>query len=249
VSATEPASGSRHDGRRQAILAIDTATTHVVVASGLPEGQVDGITTWTVGYRHGETLLPSIARFLGEQNLRRSRLIGIVVGTGPGAFTGLRVGIATAKGLAHGLGLPIAGVSTAEAFLEAAVADAAAGGAAVARSGTELRRPVLLLPAGPSDRVVIRPGAAPELLPGGTDPELAPGEWLVAVDLEGRAPDHAVGRGEKARRGLAAALVRMGAERLRSGGDDLAGLVPEYVTLPRGVARQAGEVAWSRDRR
>lgn len=239
-----PGSGSLHDGRRRAILAIDTATTRLVVASGLPDGQIDGITTWAAGYRHGETLLWSIARFLGEQNLRRSRLTGIVVGTGPGAFTGLRVGIATAKGLAHGLGLPIAGVSTGEAILAAAVADAAAAG------GTAFGRPVLLLPAGPSDRVMVRAGVAPALLPGGTDPDLAPGEWLLAVDLEGRAPDDAVGRGERARLGLAEALIRMGAERLRAGpGDDLASLVPEYVTLPRGVATQSGEVAWSRDPR
>lgn len=247
-----PGSGSLHDGRRRAILAIDTSTTRVVVASGSADGQIDGITTWAAGYRHGETLLPSIARFLGEQNLRRSRLTGIVVGTGPGAFTGLRVGIATAKGLAHGLGLPIAGVSTAEAILAAAVADAAVadGTAGAAASGAATGRPVLLLPAGPSDRVMVRSGVAPALLPGGTDPDLAPGEWLVAVDLEGRAPADAVSRGERARQGLAVELIRMGAERLRAGpGDDLAGLVPEYVTLPRGVATQPGEVAWSRDRR
>jgi tRNA threonylcarbamoyladenosine biosynthesis protein TsaB len=254
VSPNGRASGARHDGRRRAILAIDTATTRVVIASGSPDGQIDGITTWAAGYRHGETLLPSIARFLGEQNLRRSRLIGIVVGTGPGAFTGLRVGIATAKGLAHGLGLPIAGVSTAEAILAAAVADGAVADGAVveaaAASGRAKGRPVLLLPAGPSDRVIIRSGSAPALLPGGTDPDLAPGEWLVAVDLEGRAPDDAVSRGERARQGLANALVRMGAERLRDGHeDDLAGLVPEYVTLPRGIVAQPGEVAWSRDPR
>jgi tRNA threonylcarbamoyl adenosine modification protein YeaZ len=232
-----------HDGRRRAILAIDTATTQVVIASGSPDGEIDGLTTWTAGYRHGETLLPSIARFLGEQNLRRSRLTGIVVGTGPGAFTGLRVGIATAKGLAHGLGLPIAGISTAEAMLAAAADDADPG--QVGAGG-----PVLLLPAGPSDRVLIRPGSAARLLPGGTDPELAPGEWLVAVDLDGRAPDEAVARGERARRGLGHALIRMGAQRLHGGsGDDLAGLVPEYVTLPRGVAALGGEVAWSRDPR
>jgi tRNA threonylcarbamoyl adenosine modification protein YeaZ len=233
-----------HDGRRRAILAIDTATTQVVVASGSLDGAPDGLTTWAAGYRHGETLLPSIARFLGEQNLRRSRLAGIVVGTGPGAFTGLRVGIATAKGLAHGLRIPIAGISTGEALLAAAAADAAQGG------GPPEGQPVLLLPAGPNDRVVVRRGRSAQLLPGGTDPDLAPGEWLVAVDLDGRAPDDAVARGERARRGLGEALVRMGAERLRGGaGDDLAGLVPEYVTLPRGVAAQRGEVAWSRDPR
>ena len=251
MSTLPPASAAHPDRRARAILAIDTATTHVVVASGTPDGQIDGLTTWTAGYRHGETLLPSIARFLADQGLDRSSLGGIVVGTGPGAFTGLRVGIATAKGLAHGLGLPIAGVSTAEAILAAAIADAASAGTDATTQGeTATGRPVLLLPAGPSDRIMVRPGSAPELLPGGTDPELAPGEWLVAVDLEGRAPDDAARRGEQARQGLAAALVRLGAERLRPGpADDLAGLVPEYVTLPRGVARQVGEVAWSRDRR
>ena len=234
------ATGSTHDGRRRAILAMDTATTRVVVATGSPEGRVDGITTWTAGYRHGETLLATIGRFLGEQNIRRSRLTGIVVGTGPGAFTGLRVGIATAKGLAHGLGLPIVGVSTAEALLAGTLdGDARDAGPLV-----------LLLPAGPSDRIVVRPGGRPELLPGGREPHLAPGERLVAVDLEGRAPADAIERGEAARNGLGAALIRLGAERLRSGAvDDLAGLVPEYVTLPRGVTAQVGEVAWSRDPR
>lgn len=223
-----------HDGRRSAILAFDTATTHVVVATGTPDGRIDGLTTWAAGYRHGETLLATIGRFLGEQNIRRSRLTGIIVGTGPGAFTGLRVGLATAKGLAHGLGLPIVGVSTAQALLATPIGDG---------------EPVLLLPAGPSDRIVVRRDGQPELLRGGEDPELAPGEWLVAVDLDGRAPADALERGEQARAGLGPALIAIGAGRLRSGAvDDLAGLVPEYVTLPRGVTSQGGEVAWSRDR-
>ena len=124
-----------HDGRRRGILAIDTATSRVVIATGSPDGVADGLSWWAAGHRHGETLLPSIGRFLGEQNLRRSRLVGIVVGTGPGTFTGLRVGMATAKGMAHGLGIPLVGVSTAQALLGAAVA-----------AGVE--RPVLLVPAG-----------------------------------------------------------------------------------------------------
>lgn len=232
-----------HDGRRRAIVAIDTATTQVVVATGTPDGSVDGITTWAAGYRHGETLLSTLSRFLGEQNIRRSRLAGIVVGTGPGAFTGLRVGIATAKGIAHGLGLPIVGVSTAEALLT--VAAGSGSGAGVAGGS-----PVLLLPAGPSDRIVVRAGQPPSLVPGGIDPTMEPGERLVAVDLEGRATEDALELGERARAGLGAALIRIGAARLRAGDvDDLAGLVPEYVTLPRGVAEQSGEVAWSRDRR
>lgn len=137
-----------HDGRRRAVLAIDTATARVVIATGSEDGVADGVSTWEAGYRHGETLLPSIGRFLGEQNIRRSRLVGIVVGTGPGAFTGLRVGIATAKGLAHGLGIPLVGVSTAEALIRAA------GGTGI----------VLLQPAGPNDRVLSRTGVPSRLL-------------------------------------------------------------------------------------
>jgi tRNA threonylcarbamoyl adenosine modification protein YeaZ len=225
---------STHDGRRRAILAIDTATTRVVIATGSPDGTADGVSTWVAGYRHGETLLPSIGRFLGEQNLRRSRLTAIVVGTGPGAFTGLRVGMATAKGMAHGLGIPLVGVGTGEALL-------AAGG---------VERPVLLLPAGPSDRVLVRPGTAPRRLPGGTEPDLADGETLIALDLEGRAPEDAVARGETARDGLGPALLRLGAARLADVPDgELATLVPEYVTLPRGARPADGDVAWSRDPR
>lgn len=227
-----------HDGRRRAILAIDTATTRVIIATGSPEGTADGVSTWLAGHRHGETLLPMIGRFLGEQNLRRSRLVGIVVGTGPGAFTGLRVGMATAKGLAHGLRIPLVGVSTGSALLAAAGAD----------------RGVLLLPAGPSDRVVVRAGQPAALLPGGQEPELADGEALLAVDLEGRAPEDAVRRGETAREGLGPALLKLGAERLATlaagdGRGELETVVPEYVTLPRGARSGDGTVEWSRDHR
>jgi hypothetical protein len=94
----------------------------------------------------------------------------------------------------------------------------------------------LLQPAGLSDRILSRPGVPPIILPGGTDPELGPGECLVAVDLDGRAPADACALGARACDGLVAALLAAGAARLAAGDpDDLAGLVPEYVTLPRGV--------------
>jgi tRNA threonylcarbamoyl adenosine modification protein YeaZ len=229
-----------HDGRREAILAIDSATSRVVVATGSPEGIVDGVSMWAAGYRHGETLLPAIARFLGEQNIRKSRLVGIVVGTGPGAFTGLRVGMATAKGLAHGLRIPLVGVSSAEGLIAAVGLD----------------RLVLLLPAGPSDRIVVRAGSPPEPLPAGSEPTLRPFERLVAVDLEGRAPEDALERGARARAGLGAELIRLGAARLAelraadsAVTSELETLVPDYVTLPRGVRVAAGSIEWSRDHR
>jgi tRNA threonylcarbamoyl adenosine modification protein YeaZ len=228
----------RYDGRRRALLAIDTAGSQVVIATGSPAGIVDGVSTWTAGHRHGETLLPSIGRILGEQNIRRSRLAGVIVGTGPGAFTGLRVGLATAKGIAHGLGIPLVGVSTAEALIAASAVE----------------RAVLLLPAGPSDRLIVRSGSPPSALPAGLEPDLVDGEMLVALDLTDRAPVDALERGEAARRRLGHEHIRLGAARLRelAGGDpagELETLVPEYVTLPRGVRAADGTVAWSRDHR
>jgi tRNA threonylcarbamoyladenosine biosynthesis protein TsaB len=215
------------------ILAIDSATTRVVVAAGTLDGTLLDGTDWPAGYRHGETLLPAIDALLGRLGIERDWLAAIVVGTGPGAFTGLRVGIATAKGIAHALGRPIIGIPTGEALLLDAGEDA-----------------VLLLPAGPSDRLEVRRGTPARLLVGDDAAGIAPGVSVVALDLPGRAPADALERGEAARAGLGAALLRMGAARLAAGDtDDLARLVPDYVTLPRGVRTDAGEVSWSHDRR
>ena len=220
------------------ILAIDTATSDVVVAIGASNGDWIAGESGPAGHRHGEQLLPAIDRVLDAAGVRRESLGGIVVGTGPGAFTGLRVGLATAKALAHALGRPLAGVPTSAALVASTAPGASADDV------------VLLLPAGPSDRVVVRAGGPPAIVPGGTEPELRATDVVVAVDLPGRATGDAVARGTAAREGLGRELLRLGSARLRDGGDDVATLVPEYVTLPRGVGPAAGgEVSWSRDHR
>jgi tRNA threonylcarbamoyladenosine biosynthesis protein TsaB len=239
--------------RHPTLLAIDTATSRVAIAiaraTGEPDAPALAEASWEAGQRHGETLLPALDRLLSEHNVRRSDLTAVVVGTGPGTFTGLRVGLATAKGLAHGLGIPIVGVSTATALLAGADAAGADAAGADAAGGTADSGQALLLPAGPQDRVLVQDGVA-ELLPAGSEPNLPAGTTLVAVDLDGRAAPDAVGRGERALAGLGRALLRLGAARLNGGdGDDLARLVPEYVTLPRGIRRESGEVTWSRDPR
>jgi tRNA N6-adenosine threonylcarbamoyltransferase len=239
ATATATRTGAAGSAIVGAILAIDTATSRCIVAMGGLDGRLVGELAWPADHRHTASLLPAIARVLGENGQSPERLAGIVIGTGPGAFTGLRVGLATAKTLAHELGRPIVGISTAEALL-------AAASAALPGEGDL----ALLLPAGPSDRVLIRPGQPPQLLPGGTDPELESREVLVAVDLSGRAPEDAIDRGRLALAGIAPALLRMGAVRIAGGTpDDLDTLVPEYVTLPRGVRSTAGEIEWSRDPR
>jgi tRNA threonylcarbamoyl adenosine modification protein YeaZ len=228
---------TRGDAHREWLLAIDTATTRIVVAAGDPDGSLIRTLSWPAEHRHGERLLPGVEELLAETGLARSDLVGIVVGTGPGAFTGLRVGLATAKTLAHATGTPIAGIGTGAALLRAADA---------AESADRVGQVVLILPAGPHDRVEVRDGGSARLLTGGTEPSLGPSDVLVAVDLAGRAPEDALARGGAALSGLAVALVELGAERLHNGdGDDPERLVPEYVTLPRGVLAASGEIEWS----
>lgn len=231
------------------LLAIDTATATAVVALGDDLGTLRVEDAWRAGHRHGEELLARIDGLLQRASASLDDVTGVVVGTGPGAFTGMRVAIATAKGIAHGLRVPLVGVPTGSALLAAAVAagpDPAAFGAP-----TAARPLALLLPAGPSDRVLVF-GGSTVLLPAGTEPALPPGTRVMAVDLEARADvdAEASSLGAQAVAGLATALLRIGADRLAVGdADDLALVVPEYVTLPRGVRAQVGGVAWSRDRR
>jgi len=215
------------------LLAIDTATSVVVVAAGTPDGELLEARTFPAEHRHGSHLLPTIERLTADRGLRLGDLGGVIVGTGPGAFTGLRVGLATAKVLAHELGLAIVGVSTAEALLSA---DPGTG--------------PLLLPAGPHDRTIVERGGEPRLFAGdATAPEPAA---AVAVDLAGRASEAAAERGRRAVAELPGRLLALGAARLGAGDvDDVERLVPAYVSLPRGVTTEVGEggVAWSRDPR
>jgi tRNA threonylcarbamoyl adenosine modification protein YeaZ len=233
-SASEPAEPAESSGW---ILVFDTATTLAVVGLGTTDARLVAQTAWSAGYRHGEELLARIDRVLAEAGVGLDELGGIVVGTGPGAFTGLRVGLATAKGLAHGLGIQLVGVPTGLALAAAAGLDDPA------------TPPVAgLLPAGPSDRILIDPQGRASLVPAGTDPALDAGWLLFAIDLPDRAPDLALALGTRIRGHLVQALLQIGAARLGDGlPSDLATLVPEYVTLPRGVREMSGSVAWSRD--
>lgn len=97
------------------ILAIDTASSvsSVAVAS---EGKLQAEVTVEAGRTHSETLLSHIEGALSFAGVERSALRGVAVSIGPGSFTGLRIGLATAKAIAYGLGIPLVGVSTLAAF-------------------------------------------------------------------------------------------------------------------------------------
>jgi tRNA threonylcarbamoyladenosine biosynthesis protein TsaB len=72
---------------------------------------------------HAETLLPLVERVLAETGSARSSLDRLAVGVGPGSFTGLRVGIALAQGMALGLDRPLVGIGSLRAIACGAPAD------------------------------------------------------------------------------------------------------------------------------
>lgn len=97
------------------ILAMDTSTIVSSVAIASEEKLLAELTIETK-MTHSETLVPHIAQALDMAGLERSDLDAVAVTIGPGSFTGLRIGLATAKGISYSLGLPIVGVPTLEAL-------------------------------------------------------------------------------------------------------------------------------------
>lgn len=65
--------------------------------------------------QHASLLLPTLQELLAEHGLTVSDLSAVGIGTGPGSYTGLRVGLASAQGLADGLGVPLGGTPSLEA--------------------------------------------------------------------------------------------------------------------------------------
>jgi tRNA threonylcarbamoyladenosine biosynthesis protein TsaB len=97
------------------VLGIETSTTQGGVAV-IGEDHVLCETVLNVEVTHSERLLPAVDRALGEARITLEALGGIAVSIGPGSFTGLRIGLSTAKGLAYATGLPLVGVPTLEAM-------------------------------------------------------------------------------------------------------------------------------------
>lgn len=103
------------------LLALDTATEEVAIGLGRMDergvrvlGEID-LDVPRASLTH---LVPGVARLLESMGRDIREVTAVVVGRGPGSFTGVRIGVATAKGLAHGLGVPLYGVGTLDAVAE-----------------------------------------------------------------------------------------------------------------------------------
>jgi len=95
------------------ILAIDTATAYASLALYSPNG-IFAEETWHSGRNHTVELMPRLARMLKLAGIQVNALTALAVSLGPGSFTGVRLGLAAAKGLALPHKLPVIGVPTLE---------------------------------------------------------------------------------------------------------------------------------------
>ena len=188
-------------------------------------------------HRHGAALLEQIDDALEQANAGQRDISAIGVGTGPGSFTGLRVGMATAKTIAYLLDVPIVGHLErrgAGACRWRALGDSSSFRQAP-RSSTSL--PLATNRCWCRSRTS-RSGSAIA----SSSPWTCPTTRLLAQESRTRGSD-AVAH-------LADALVELLDERLSAGTvDDVTTLVPAYVALPRGISAATAEVEWSPDLR
>ena len=209
------------------IVAIEAASTDLSLAIADPGGTTIAEDAWTSLRRQSAELLPRLLGLLAREGVGLDAVTAIGVGSGPGSFTGLRVAMALAKGLAVGLRRPLVAVPSLVAWLEADP-DAEL---AIARAGA---RDAYVQARGAAGPLIADRDALQAHLDGRTI--VAPAELAESFELSGaRAP-----RG-------APAVGRATASRLAAdpAGDDLRTVEPIYLRAPRGVATQAeGEVRW-----
>ena len=93
-------------------LGIDTATTFLSLSLWSPEKGRLAYRSPNVGRCHTKRFITELTGLFNDANIEAKALTGIGVGVGPGSYTGLRVGLAAAQGIARGLDVPLAGCDT-----------------------------------------------------------------------------------------------------------------------------------------
>jgi tRNA threonylcarbamoyladenosine biosynthesis protein TsaB len=163
------------------VLGLDTATPATVVGLALPDGTVlQARDDPQPGERpgHSTRLLPFAHELLAEAGLGWERIERIAVGVGPGTFTGLRIGIATARALAQSLDRELVGVSSLRAL---------AFGGAKTLAAIDARRGEVFVAAydGNLESLApqaVRPAVLADLLEGGAMLDTSAQEWTAVGD-------------------------------------------------------------------
>lgn len=202
------------------IIALDSASTDVSLAIARSDGEPVAQEWWTTDRRQAHETLPRLVALLARNGLQLSDATALAVGLGPGSFTGLRVGVSLAKGLAMALDLPLVGVPSLPAWL----ASAPSARGAMTRAGAS--EAYLLIRGEEHPRIVDRAA-----LPAGfeTQPLVAPAELAEAFELvRAQHPTAAA---------AAIAAAAAASLRQRPAGDDLERLEPAYLRAPRGIGQ------------
>ncbi|MER0241122.1 tRNA (adenosine(37)-N6)-threonylcarbamoyltransferase complex dimerization subunit type 1 TsaB [Streptomyces sp. HSW2009] len=201
------------------LLALDTATPAVTVA--LHDGRTVLASSHQVdARRHGELLLPAVQRVLAEASATPADLTDVVVGTGPGPYTGLRVGLATAAACGAALDVPVRGLCTLDGIAYAAGLAGLAGPFAVA---TDARRKEVYWAryADPRTRItepaVDRPAEIADVLAG--QPVVGAGGTLYREVFAASPPAELPAGGELPEYQSAAALAGLAVEMLAAGAE------------------------------
>jgi tRNA threonylcarbamoyl adenosine modification protein YeaZ len=209
------------------IIALECASSDPSLALASVDGVALATDGWAGEGRQASELLPRLLVLLARAGRDLREATALAVGVGPGSFTGLRVSMSVAKGIALALQVPLVGIASLEAWLEADPRAAAA----IARAGAQ---DAYLLTRGTTEPRIV---AAADLrgLVGGSVVS-APSELALAFDLSGTLPPH----------GAAAAVARLAATRLAVDprGDDLARLEPWYIRAPRGLPASDTVSGW-----
>lgn len=207
------------------------------------------------GLRHGEDLAPAIERLLSGAGIAPADLGLVVAGTGPGSFTGIRIGLITAKALAWALRLPAVGVPSVEATAVGALAaDRAAGNATPARVGVVVGAGMGVVyaawyavetPAGSDARLVevppmtcVPPAEVVRAVEAAGVPVLLTGDAVADVAREISPRPNVRLAPEGARHPSPATVLRLGIERFRRGAEtDPLKLAPLYIRDAAAVER------------
>jgi len=225
------------------VLAIDTSTAVGSVAIVDASGVLAERSAHVPG-GHLEWLVGAIEETLALADIQRGAIEGLVVSKGPGGFSGLRIGIATAAAWAHALQRPLAGVSTLEVIASGVDATGLVFAALDARRGEIIG--ALFRRGDRTERLtadlLLTPDAVRDRLPPGSERIVIAGDALerhAPALLEALSPWTAAAPPAQwwPRASIGGALGR--ARLLRGERDDPLGLVPDYVRRP-----EAREFRW-----
>jgi len=227
--------GNGDDGRMR-VLGLDTATSGCSAALW-DDGRITARRAEPMARGQAEALVPMVAAVLADAGVGFADLDRIAVTVGPGAFTGLRISLAAARGFALAAGLPVIGLTTFEALAHAVPEAERRGRTVLAAVDSRRAEPFLqlftgeLVPLG--EPALLLPDAVPGWLPAGPLLVVGDGALLLRPVLEGR-EDVAFASGP----GLpdAAVVAALGARRAEGLPPQPLYLRPPDVTLPKGAA-------------